>query len=225
MSWMFARTPELVPTDKALPGRATPVLSNPRAHAVLGTPIAGPWKEGQRSVLVGIGCFWGAEKMYWKMQGVESTSVGYAGGVTLNPTYREVCSGKTNHVEVVEVVYNPELISLREIVVAALEGHDPTQSMRQGNDVGTQYRSAFYTVGDDAKAESQQIQDIVDAYAQQLKEHGFGAATTEVKALSDTASGEYYLAEDEHQQYLHKVPHGYCPIHSTGVACHLPDEQ
>ncbi|WP_206436347.1 peptide-methionine (S)-S-oxide reductase MsrA [Corynebacterium hylobatis] len=224
MSWMFVRTPELVPTDKALPGRDAPVLAHPRPHAVLGTPITGPWREGQRSLLVGIGCFWGVEKIYWEMPGVEGTSVGYAGGTTPNPTYREVCGGGTNHAEVVEVVYDPEKVTLQQLVATALENHDPTQVMRQGNDVGTQYRSAFYTTGPDAEAERDEVQSIVDSYAAQLKQHGFGEVTTEVRTLAETDSGAYYLAEDEHQQYLHKVPHGYCPHHSTGVACRLPEQ-
>ena len=222
MSWMFARTPELVPDNEALKGGSAPVLPHPANHAVLGTPITGPWKDNQKSVLVGIGCFWGVERMYWETEGVDSTSVGYAGGATKNPTYREVCSGRTNHAEVVEVVYDPEVITLAEIVKLALEAHDPTQGMRQGNDVGTQYRSCFYTVGPQAEQERDEIQAIVDAYAEQLSGHGFGTVTTEVKTLADTTSGTYYLAEDEHQQYLHKVPDGYCPHHSTGVACRLP---
>lgn len=223
MAWMFQRTPELVPTDQALKGGRAPVLPHPRPHAVLGTPITGPWRDDQRVLYIGIGCFWGVEKIYWQMEGVESTSVGYAGGATVNPTYREVCSGRTNHAEVVEVVYNPAVISLKEIVVAALEAHDPTQGMRQGNDVGTQYRSAFYTTGEHAEEEKQEIQAIVDSYAEQLADHGYGEVTTEVKTLAETASGAYYLAEDEHQQYLHKVPNGYCPLHSTGVECRISD--
>lgn len=222
MSWMFMKTPELISADKAYPGRDTPVLEYPRTHAVLGTPITGPWKDNQKSVVVGIGCFWGVEKMYWETDGVESTSAGYAGGVTPHPSYREVCSGGTNHTEVVEVVYDPEVITLQEIVAAGLEGHDPTQGMRQGNDVGTQYRSAFYTVGDNAVEEREEIQRIVDSYADQIKEHGFGPVTTEVKTLAETDAGRYYLAEEEHQQYLHKVPNGYCPHHTTGVACRIP---
>ena len=144
MGFLFAPSPKLVDASSALPGRAEPVLANPRVHEVLGTPTTGPWREGQRRILIGIGCFWGAEKMFWQLDGMESTSVGYAGGVTKNPTYREVCTGQTNHVEVVEVVYDPQVISLKEIVKTALEAHDPTQGYRQGNDVGTQYRSAFY---------------------------------------------------------------------------------
>ncbi|MCT1453122.1 MULTISPECIES: peptide-methionine (S)-S-oxide reductase MsrA [unclassified Corynebacterium] len=211
MEFFFGRSPQLVDPDRALSGRSEPVLPNPRPHAVLGTPLTGPWREGQKRLLIGIGCFWGAEKMYWNMDGVESTSVGYGGGVTPNPTYREVCSGQTNHVELVEVVYDPNEISLKELVRAALEAHDPTQGFRQGNDVGTQYRSAFFT---DSEDEAELIRGWVRDYGQSLIDAGFGPTTTEVRVGVD-----YYLAEDEHQQYLHKVPHGYCPIHSTGVAC------
>ena len=211
MAFFFGRSPQLVDTDRALPGRDEPVLPHPQPHAVLGTPITGPWREGHKRLLIGIGCFWGAEKMYWNTPGVESTSVGYGGGVTPNPTYREVCSGQTNHVELVEVVYDPEQVSLKELVRAALESHDPTQGFRQGNDVGTQYRSAFYT---DSEDEAEQIRAWVNEYGQSLGNAGFGLITTEVKSGVD-----YYLAEDEHQQYLHKVPNGYCPHHSTGVAC------
>ncbi|MDL0403314.1 peptide-methionine (S)-S-oxide reductase MsrA [Corynebacterium lehmanniae] len=215
MGFLFAPSPKLVDANSALPGRPEPILANPREHAVLGTPITGPWREGQKRVLVGIGCFWGAEKMYWQMDGVNSTSVGYAGGITPNPTYREVCSGQTNHVEAVEVVYDPEVITLKEIVKAALEAHDPTQGYRQGNDVGTQYRSAFYT---DTEEEAEQIRGWIRQYEQDLQSAGYGDITTEVKSVE--ADGvRYYLAEEEHQQYLHKVPNGYCPHHSTGVAC------
>ena len=215
MGFLFAPSPKLVDANSALPGRPEPILANPREHAVLGTPTTGPWREGQKRVLVGIGCFWGAEKMYWQMDGVNSTSVGYAGGITPNPTYREVCSGQTNHVEAVEVVYDPEVITLKEIVRAALEAHDPTQGYRQGNDVGTQYRSAFYT---DTEEEAEQIRGWIRQYEQDLQSAGYGDITTEVKSVE--ADGvRYYLAEEEHQQYLHKVPNGYCPHHSTGVAC------
>lgn len=215
MGFLFAPSPKLVDANSALPGRPEPVLANPREHAVLGTPITGPWREGQKRVLVGIGCFWGAEKMYWQMDGVNSTSVGYAGGITPNPTYREVCSGQTNHVEAVEVVYDPEVITLKDIVKAALEAHDPTQGYRQGNDVGTQYRSAFYT---DTEEEAEQIRGWIRQYEQDLQSAGYGDITTEVKSVEKDGV-RYYLAEEEHQQYLHKVPNGYCPHHSTGVAC------
>ena len=215
MGFLFAPSPKLVDVSSALPGRREPVLANPREHAVLGTPTTGPWREGQKRVLVGIGCFWGAEKMFWQLDGVNSTSVGYAGGITPNPTYREVCSGQTNHLEAVEVVYDPEVITLKEIVKAALEAHDPTQGYRQGNDVGTQYRSAFYT---DTEDEAEQIRGWIRQYEQDLQSAGYGDITTEVKSVEKDGV-KYYLAEEEHQQYLHKVPNGYCPHHSTGVAC------
>ena len=215
MGFLFAPSPKLVDASSALPGRAEPVLANPRVHEVLGTPTTGPWREGQRRILIGIGCFWGAEKMFWQLDGVESTSVGYAGGVTKNPTYREVCTGQTNHVEVVEVVYDPQVISLKEIVKTALEAHDPTQGYRQGNDVGTQYRSAFYP---DTEAEAEQIRAWIRQYEADLKSAGYGDITTEVASVEKDGV-RYYLAEEEHQQYLHKVPNGYCPHHSTGVAC------
>ena len=201
--------------SSALPGRPEPILANPREHAVLATPITGPWREGQKRILVGIGCFWGVEQMFWQRDGVESTSVGYAGGVTPNPTYREVCSGQTNHVEVVEVVYDPQVISLKEIVKTALEAHDPTQGYRQGNDVGTQYRSAFYT---DTEEEAEQIRGWIRQYEEDLQSAGYSDITTEVASVEKDGV-RYYLAEEEHQQYLHKVPNGYCPHHSTGVAC------
>ena len=162
--WMFKPEPKLVAADDALPGRSEPIV-DPAPHAVLGTPITGPWKDGQRSILIALGCFWGAEKMFWETEGVESTSVGYAGGTTPNPTYYEVCRGLTNHAEAVEVVYDPQRISLRDLVVQALEAHDPTQGFRQGNDVGTQYRSAFYPRTEEERAE---IQGIVDSYAEKL---------------------------------------------------------
>ncbi|QPK79038.1 peptide-methionine (S)-S-oxide reductase MsrA [Corynebacterium lizhenjunii] len=214
--WLHKPEPRLLPAADTLPGRPEPILAHPQPHAVLGTPITGPWEEGQASILIGIGCFWGAEKLYWQTPGVLATSVGYAGGATPNPTYFEVCQGTTNHTEVVEVVYDPQQVSLRDLVVIALEAHDPTQGFRQGADVGTQYRSAFYPR---TEAERAEIQELVDSYAGKLKEHGFGETTTEVVLLSDTDSGAYYLAEDDHQQYLHKNPGGYCPHHSTGVAC------
>ncbi len=219
MSFLFGVKPELLPDAATAPGRLEPVLAQPRPHTVLETPITGPWKDGQKVLYVAIGCFWGAEKMYWNTDGVESTSVGYAGGATPNPTYFEVCRGVTNHTETVAVTYDPQQITLRELVVLALEAHDPTQGFRQGNDVGTQYRSAFYTTGEDAQAEAAEIREIVQNYGVKLADAGFGPITTEVMPIAETASGEYYLAEDEHQQYLDKNPHGYCPHHSTGVAC------
>lgn len=202
--------------DTALSGGRHPVLENPRPHTVLGTPITGPWKDGQDHVVIGLGCFWGAEKLFWQLDGVESTSVGYAGGYTPNPTYREVCTGRTGHSEVVDVVFDPERVDLRTVIRTGLENHDPTQGDRQGNDVGSQYRSVIYTTTPEQR-------DIaateVDAYGKKLAEAGYGAVTTEVSLLSETPAGEYYLAEDEHQQYLDKNPGGYCPVHATGVTC------
>ena len=215
MGFVFAPEPQLVDASVTLPGRPDPVLTQPRPHAVLDTPLTGPWRDGQRRILIGIGCFWGAEKMYWQLGGVESTSVGYGGGQTPNPTYREVCSGQTNHVELVEVVYDPDVVTLKELVKVALEAHDPTQGFRQGNDVGTQYRSAFYT---DTEQEAEQIRGWITQYGADLKDAGYGDITTEVKSVENDGV-QYFLAEDEHQQYLHKVPNGYCPHHSTGVAC------
>ncbi|WP_151549381.1 MULTISPECIES: peptide-methionine (S)-S-oxide reductase MsrA [Corynebacterium] len=216
MGFLFSRTPEMVSEAQALRGGSTPVLECPQSHAVLGTPITGPWKPEQRRLIIGMGCFWGAEKLLWQLDGVDSTSVGYAGGFTPNPTYREVCTGRTGHTEVVEVVYDPARISAREIISATLEAHDPTQGYRQGNDVGTQYRSAYFV---DSAEDEQLVRELLAAYGPKLAAAGFGPVTTEVAQLSDTPAGAYYLAEDYHQQYLHKNPEGYCPVHSTGVAC------
>lgn len=219
MGFLFPQQrPELLAPEKTLRGGQHPVLENPQPHAVLGTPVTGPWRDEQQVVYLGLGCYWGAEKMFWQLPGVESTSVGFAGGVTPNPTYREVCTGRTNHTEVVEVVYDPEVIGFAELVAKALEAHDPTQGFRQGNDVGTQYRSAIYTA---TAEEAELARRIASAYAPKLQAAGFGAITTEIMPLSQTPAGEYYRAEDEHQQYLHKNPLGYCPHHSTGVACEL----
>jgi peptide-methionine (S)-S-oxide reductase len=196
--------------EEALPGRdqAMPVAP---AHAVLGTPMTPPFPEGYRQVVVGLGCFWGAERLFWKLDGVYTTSVGYAGGHTPNPGYEEVCSGRTGHTEVVQVVFDPERISFDDVLRAFWEGHDPTQGMRQGNDVGTQYRSAIYVADADdlaaAEASRARYQDVLTA-------NGYGEITTEI-----ALAGPYYFAEDYHQQYLHKVPNGYCGLGGTGVSC------
>lgn len=216
MGWFFNKAVEKVSPQEALRGSDRPVLDNPRPHAVLGTPITGPWEDGQEVVYIGIGCFWGAEKLFWQTPGVVSTSVGFAGGITRNPTYRETCTGRTNHAEVVEVVYDPGRISFDELIRQAFEAHDPTQGYRQGNDVGTQYRSVIYTTSD---KQAERAQEIADAYAPRLAQAGLGAITTEIMPLRDTPAGEYFRAEDEHQQYLHKNPNGYCPVHATGVPC------
>lgn len=220
MGFLFGAQPGLVPVAEALKGGTAPVLPQPSPHVVLGTPIDGPFEAGQEVLYLGIGCFWGAEKMFWETPGVKSTAVGYAGGVTPNPTYREVCSGRTNHAEVVQVVYDPAEVSLEELVVKALEAHDPTQGYRQGNDVGTQYRSCFYLQNAE---EAERVRKVVAHYAPKLEAAGFGPMTTEVAELAQTPAGAFYLAEEEHQQYLAKNPFGYCPHHSTGVACGLSE--
>jgi peptide-methionine (S)-S-oxide reductase len=200
----------MVDQASALPGRSESIPVAER-HAVLGTPMKPPFPEGMEQIVVGMGCFWGAEKIFWQTPGVYTTAVGYAGGHTPNPTYEEVCSGRTGHTEAVLVVFDPEKISLEQILRLFWENHDPTQGMRQGNDRGTQYRSAIYVFSDaqrDAAIASR------DAYAEKLREAGYGSITTEI-----AGAGPFYYAEDYHQQYLHKNPWGYCPDHGTGVSC------
>ena len=208
---LLGRKTQMVEPDRALPGRAAPVLPNPDRHAVLGTPIAPPFPAGIETAVFGLGCFWGAEKLFWETPGVYSTAVGYAGGVTPNPTYEEVCSGRTGQTEVVLVAYDPEKITYRDLLKRFWEDHDPTQGMRQGNDVGTQYRSAIYVADD---AQRQAAEETRDAYQAELTKAGYGQITTEI-----APAGPFYYAEDYHQQYLHKVPNGYCPHHGTGVGC------
>jgi peptide-methionine (S)-S-oxide reductase len=212
--WLLrSRSHSLPSPDEALPGRAEPILT-PGVHTVLGTPIAAPWPEGTRTAVFGFGCFWGAEKAFWQLPGVVSTAVGYAGGVTPNPTYDEVCSGRTGHAEVVLVAYDPARVSYERLLKLFWEDHDPTQGMRQGNDVGTQYRSVILVADEAQRAAAEASRD---AYQERLTVAGYGPITTEIADL-----GPFYYAEDYHQQYLDKVPNGYCPIHSTGVR--LPDD-
>ncbi|PAA52455.1 hypothetical protein BOX15_Mlig021152g1, partial [Macrostomum lignano] len=207
----------LVSPDKALPGRATPMrVSN--VHAVLkGNSAVPPFPPDTLSIVFGLGCYWGAERLFWRMKGVYSTQVGFAGGFTPNPTYKEVCSGRTGHAEVVRVVYRPAELPLTGLLKAFWESHDPTQGMRQGNDVGTQYRSAIYYSASDS-AEAQLVAESARAYSEALvakaKLPPGGSVTTEIAPLK-----EFYYAEDEHQQYLHKHPDGYCGLRGTGVAC------
>jgi peptide-methionine (S)-S-oxide reductase len=196
--------------DEALPGRSSAITS-PGDHAVLGTPMGPPFPEDTESLIVGMGCFWGAERTFWQLPGVYTTAVGYSGGVTPNPTYEEVCSGRTGQNEAVLVVYRPAEISLDEVLKAFWEGHDPTQGMRQGNDVGTQYRSAIYTT---TPAQAEAVEASRAAYQQALDAKSYGQITTEI-----APAGEFYYAEDYHQQYLHKVPNGYCGLGGTGVSC------
>jgi len=197
--------------DEALPGRSE-AISPAQPHFVNGKPLEGPYPEGMKTVLVGMGCFWGAERLFWQLPGVYVTAVGYAGGHTPNPTYHETCSGRTGHTEAVLVVYDPDTVSLESLLRVFWENHDPTQGMRQGNDTGTQYRSAIYV----NSAEDLRLAETTrDAYQNALKQGGVSASiTTEIREL-DT----FYFAEDYHQQYLAKNPAGYCGIGGTGVAC------
>ncbi|MED5371880.1 MAG: peptide-methionine (S)-S-oxide reductase MsrA [Myxococcota bacterium] len=208
---MFFRRPApVMPTaDQALPGRHTPIVP-PERHAVLGTPLSGPW-PGKHVLAVGMGCFWGAERKFWQSGGVHTTAVGYGAGFTPNPTYKEVCTGRTGHNELVLVVFDPEQTSLQALLQVFWENHDPTQGMRQGNDVGTQYRSGLYYTTPEQKS----VMDAsLAAYQQRLTAAGLGEITTEVLEL-----GAFYYAEEYHQQYLHKNPNGYCGIGGTGVSC------
>ncbi len=204
-----AKTTLPSPAD-ALPGRADP-MPVPERQAVLGTPLAGPVPDGARVAVFGLGCFWGAERTFWQTPGVHSTAVGYAGGMTPNPTYGEVCSGRTGHAEVVRVVYDPTRVSYGELLRVFWEHHDPTQGMRQGNDQGTQYRSLIQVLDAEQRAAAEASRD---AYQASLAAAGYGTITTEI---ADTSP--FYYAEDYHQQYLDKNPNGYCPDHGTGVAC------
>ena len=195
--------------DAALPGRETAVAV-PSAHFVNGNPLEGPFPEGLEVAVFGMGCFWGAERRFWKLHGVYTTSVGYAGGYTPNPTYEEVCTGKTGHTEAVMVVYDPGKVTYDQLLRVFWETHDPTQGYRQGNDIGTQYRSAIYTTTDGQLDEAKRSQDV---YQGVLTERGFGEITTEIAPM-----GDYYFAEDYHQQYLAKVPNGYDCHANTGIA-------
>ncbi len=205
------KTMTLPDAASALPGRSTPIPTA-STHYVFGRDLAGPVPDGFERAVFGLGCFWGAERKFWQQAGVWLTRVGYAGGVTPNPTYEEVCSGGTGHTEIVEVIYDPAVVSFAQLMKLFLESHDPTQGMRQGNDVGTQYRSAVYTT---SEAQAETARDMIAAYGKALSGSGHGGKiTTEVAPL-----GEVYLAEDYHQQYLAKNPNGYCGIGGTGVAC------
>jgi peptide-methionine (S)-S-oxide reductase len=201
---------KLLPEQSTLPGRAQ-AMPVPDKHFVNGHPLKAPFPAGMERAVFGMGCFWGAERLFWKLPGVYSTSVGYAGGQTQNPTYEEVCSGFTNHAEVVMVVFDPKKISYEELLKTFWEEHEPTQGMRQGNDAGTQYRSTIYTYGPEqlkaALASKEQ-------YEKMIRAKGFGSITTEIREAP-----EYYYAEDYHQQYLGKNPNGYCGLAGTGVSC------
>jgi peptide-methionine (S)-S-oxide reductase len=194
----------------ALPGRDTELRIAER-HAVLGTPLRGPWPAGLETAVFGMGCFWGAERIFWRLPGVYSTAVGYAGGYTPNPTYEEVCSGRTAHTEAVQVVYDPKKVSYDQLLKVFWENHDPTQGMRQGNDIGTQYRSAIYATSPEQLARALESRDM---FADVVRSAGHGEITTEI-----ADAGEFYYAEDYHQQYLDKNPGGYCNIGPNGMSC------
>ena len=204
------RSAEMPTPEAALPGRDQPVRTD-EVHYVNGRPLKGPHPEGFETAVFGMGCFWGVERVFWQLPGVWVTAAGYAGGYTPNPTYEEACSGRTGHAEVVQVVFNPHEISYAELLKAFWENHDPTQGLRQGNDVGSQYRSAVYTLNDAQQAEAEASRD---AYQQALTRAGRGAVTTEI-----VPAGPFYFAEDYHQAYLAKNPGGYCGIGGTGVTC------
>ena len=208
---MFSTKSPALPTERdALPGRADE-MPVPARHAVNGAPLKTPFPAGLEQAVFAMGCFWGAERKFWQLPGVFTTAVGYAGGLTPNPTYREVCSGQTGHTEVVLVVFDPRKVSYDDLLKVFWESHDPTQGMRQGNDVGTQYRSAIYTYSPEQLTAAEQSKAKYEA---DLGQHGFGGITTEVREAPP-----FFYAEDYHQQYLHKNPNGYCGIGGTGVKC------
>jgi peptide-methionine (S)-S-oxide reductase len=212
---LFARKKAEMPTaETALPGRSTP-LPTAEEHFIFGRPLKGPYPEGTERAMFGMGCFWGVERKFWQLpEGIWITAVGYAGGLTPNATYDEVCTGRTGHNEVVLVVYDPGKISYQDLLKTFWEGHNPTQGMRQGNDTGTQYRSGIYTFSDEQKSAAEA--SMAD-YQNALSGAGYGAITTEI-----LPAPEFYFAEDYHQQYLAKVPQGYCGVGGTGVTCPRP---
>ena len=210
MSFLGRIKSRMIDPDRALPGRDTP-MPVPARHTVLGNPLTPPFPEGFEQAVFGMGCFWGAERIFWQASGVWTTAVGYAGGYTPNPTYEEVCSGSTGHTEAVLVVWDPAKTSFMEMLRIFWEGHDPTQGMRQGNDVGTQYRSAIYYGNDAQRAAAEGSREM---FQERLNGAGYGEITTEI-----APAGPFYYAEDYHQQYLDKNPGGYCGIGGTGVSC------
>jgi peptide-methionine (S)-S-oxide reductase len=210
MGLFTSRKSEVVGADKALPGRDEPMAITAK-HLVLGTSIVPPFPDGMEQAIFGMGCFWGAEKAFWNLPGVYTTAVGYAGGITPNPTYHEVCSGRTGHTEAVLVVFDPKVISYEALLAVFFEGHNPTQGMRQGNDVGTQYRSAIYTTSPKQAATAAAV---AERFQSSLDEARYGAITTEI-----APAGSFYYAEGYHQQYLEANPNGYCGLGGTGVSC------
>ena len=219
MNWLFgsALRSTMVAPERALAGRDDYTYTVPTTHTVLGTPLAGPWPDGTAVLYVAMGCFWGAERAMWQTPGVVTTAVGYQGGYTPFPTYEEVCTGLTGHTEMVLVAYDPAVLSHEELLRTFWESHDPTQGYRQGNDVGTQYRSAIYTTTpEQAEAADKTLAD----YQPRLTRSGYGEITTEVRTADE--AGRFYYAEGYHQQYLDKNPAGYCGLGGTGVSCPRP---
>ncbi|WP_028851632.1 peptide-methionine (S)-S-oxide reductase MsrA [Thermocrispum municipale] len=210
--WLSRDKTAMITADEALPGRSEP-LQVDEQHAVLGSKITPPFPEGSKTAVFGMGCFWGAERLFWQLDGVLATAAGYAGGFTPNPTYEEVCTGRTGHAEVVLVVYDPQRITYEQLLKVFWENHDPTQGMRQGNDVGTQYRSAIYWADEEQR---EAAETSAKNYEAALRDAGMGSVTTEI-----AQAGPFYYAETYHQQYLHKNPMGYCGIGGTGVACQI----
>ncbi len=210
MQFLHRRPSGMPSPSEILPGRPDP-MRVPERHHVNGARIVPPFPEGTRQAFFAFGCFWGAEKDFWELPGVVSTAVGYMGGSTPNPTYEEVCTGRTGHAETVRVIYDAQRVTYPELLKVFWEHHDPTQGMRQGNDLGTQYRSAVFAVDAEQRAAAESSRDM---YAERLREAGYGPITTEI-----VDAGPFYYAEDYHQQYLAKNPNGYCPDHSTGVSC------
>jgi peptide-methionine (S)-S-oxide reductase len=211
---LFSKKTQMPTPEQALPGRSEPAFDVPARHAVLGTPLRGPFPSGIEVAYFALGCFWGAERLFWPMDGVYTTAVGYMNGTTPNPTYEEVCTGKTGHAEAVLVAFDPAVVSYADLLKVFFEEHDPTQGMRQGNDVGTQYRSGIYFAND---AQKETAEMGKRAYDEALRAAGHDPVTTEVEP-----AGPFYYAEDYHQQYLHKVPNGYCGLAGTGVSCRIP---
>ena len=212
MAWLNARMsqPQMVTEEEALEGRDTPVLDPMPTHQVLGLPLD-EVPEGAEAAYFALGCFWGEERMFWQVDGVLNTAVGYMGGFTPNPTYEETCTGHTGHTETVKVVYDPAKVSYDDLLTLFWENHDPTQVYRQGNDLGTQYRSAIFPVDEGQRQAAERSRD---AFQERLTAEEYGPISTEI-----TMDQLFYYAEDEHQQYLHKTPDGYCPNHATGVKC------
>ena len=210
------RQPKMIAPAEALPGRHQPAFAIPERHAVLGTPMQPPFPDGLQTVVFALGCFWGAERLFWRTPGVYTTAAGYTGGFTPNPTYEEVCSGQTGHAEAVLVVFDPREVSYETLLKTFFEEHDPTQGMRQGADIGTQYRSAIYYANEQQRRTAEAAKD---KYAEALRAVGLDPITTEIEP-----AGPFHYAEDYHQQYLQKVPNGYCGLKGTGVTCSIPTE-